>query len=552
MPDWLPVRRRPAPAIPAPAEPGGYAGFKVVLDDPAQDPGLGFPDYAAALAEMILHSRAEFAVGIFGGWGSGKTTLMQAVRKRIAGDDRVVTVSFNPWRYEKDPHLVIPLLDVLRDTLRDIHKARAAPWARDAAVTVGRACRALLAGLKLSVDAIPGFKIDFEPGKVAEAAGKDKSKAPLSLYHAGFALLQKAIADISGGGARRVVIFVDDLDRCLPSSALDMLESMKLLFGTEGCVFVVALDQEIVDKAIAVKYGTAAEVSGAEYVKKIFQVPFTLPLPGSSQLPGYLDIIQAAAGFSEDQLADFRDHVRPHFRYLADQGQVNPREVKLLINTYVLQLKVLWPRLGDSLDPDIVLALLCMNFRPDWRPCHDQLTAEPQVIQPVLREAARTAEAASDVSLPGIPEPVPPSLLRYLGDAAWPLLRATDLRPYLTVAKFTWSADPWIPEARAMAIRLRRSVSRLPPGTSAGDELEPLAREAQDLRDLIARHSDRAGSVRGIRRDLEETASQVTASLTEPANSPDADTGLLQTRLTAMLDRLDAGLRDYQRYSDAD
>jgi hypothetical protein len=40
------------------------------MDDPAQDPGLGFPDYAAALAEMILHSRAEFAVGIFGGWGS--------------------------------------------------------------------------------------------------------------------------------------------------------------------------------------------------------------------------------------------------------------------------------------------------------------------------------------------------------------------------------------------------------------------------------------------------------------------------------------------------
>ena len=461
MPDWLPIRRRPAPAVPVPAaaEPDGYVGFKVVLDNPAQDPGLGFADYAAALAEMILHSRAEFAVGIFGGWGSGKTTLMQAVRRRLADDDRVVTVCFNAWRYEKDPHLVIPLLDVLRDTLRDIHKARAAPWARDAAVTVGRAGRALLAGLRLSVDAIPGFKIDFEPGKVVEAAGKDKSKGPLSFYHAGFALLQKAIADISGGGARRVVIFVDDLDRCLPSSALEMLESMKLLFGTEGCVFVVALDQEIVDKAIAVKYGTAAEVNGAEYVKKIFQVPFTLPLPGSSQLSGYLDVIQAAAGFSEAQLADFRDHVQPHFRYLADAGPVNPREVKLLINTYVLQLKVLWPRLGDRLDPNIVLALLCMNFRPDWRPCYDQLTAEPQVIQPVLRDALRTAEAIGEVSLPGLPEPIQPSLLRYLGDRARPLLRAADLRPYLTVAKFKWSADPWVPEARAMAIRLRRCVS---------------------------------------------------------------------------------------------
>ena len=54
--------------------------------------------------------------------------------------------------------------------------------------------------------------------------------------------------------------------------------------------------------------------------------------------------------------------------YLADEGAINPREIKLLINTYVLQLKVLWPRLGDQLDPDVVLALLCMNFRLDWRP----------------------------------------------------------------------------------------------------------------------------------------------------------------------------------------
>jgi hypothetical protein len=361
------------PALTA-GEPSGYAGFKVVLDVPTPTPGLGFGDYAAALADMTLYSRAEFAVGIFGGWGSGKTTLMQAVRRRLADDERVVTVWFNAWRYEKDPHLIIPLLDVLRDALRDRAKTRAAPWARDAAVTVGRAGRALMAGLKLSVGAIPGFKIDFEPGKVIEAISKSDSKDPVSFYHAGFALLRKAIADISGNGTRRVVIFVDDLDRCLPASALEMLESIKLLFGVEGCVFVVALDEEIVETAVAGKYGATAEVSGAEYVKKIFQVPFTLPQTSIGQLPGYLDLIEDTAGFGEAQLADFRDHVRPHFRYLADEGALNPREIKLLINTYVLQLKVLLPRLGDDLNPDVVLALLCMNFRLDWRSYHDQLT----------------------------------------------------------------------------------------------------------------------------------------------------------------------------------
>ena len=93
---------------------------------------------------------------------------------------------------------------------------------------------------------------------------------------------------------------------------------------------------------------------------------------------------------------------------------------------------------------------------------------------------------------------------------------------------------------------------RLTPGAATGGQLESLVREAQDLRDFIARRSDQPGSLRGIRHDLEETASQIAASLTEPTTSPEPDTGLLRARLTAMLDRLDAGLRDYQRYSDAE
>jgi hypothetical protein len=539
VPDWLSRRNRrePPPASPAP-EPSGYAGFKVLVDDPAPDPGLGFGGYAAALAEMIQYSRAEFAVGIFGGWGSGKTTLMEAVRGRLNKDDRVVTVWFSAWRYEKDPNLIIPLLDVLRDALRD--QARDAPWARDAAVAVGRAGRALLAGVTLSVDAIPGFKIDFEPDKVMERISKNDSEVPVSFYYAGFKLLRTAIADISGKGARRVVIFVDDLDRCLPGSALEVLESMKLLFGEQGCVFVVALDDEIVRKAVAVKYGADAEVSGEEYIKKIFQVPFNVPRTSAGQLPDYLDLIEGAAGFGADQLADFRDHVRPHLGYLADQGAINPRAIKLLINSYVLQLKVLWPRLGDRLDPDVVLALLCMNFRRDWRPFHDRLTAEPQLFGPLLTEAVRSG---GDVLLPDAPDPVPPSLLSYLGEVAWPLLQVTDLRPYLTAAESTWSANPWIPLAQAMAVRLRRSVDTMFSGEILTADVELLVREAEKLHDLIARQKEPANA---IRRNLEETTSQIIDTLVESESVLSVlDAEPLRTRLTAMLDRLDAGLRDF-------
>jgi hypothetical protein len=101
--------------------------------------------------------------------------------------------------------------------------------ARRAAVAIGRAGKALLAGVTLSAG-LPGLGVTLEPGKVLadlQAAPQEPGEA-LSFYHVGFNLLRDAINEFSQQGARRVVVFVDDLDRCLPENALDVLESMKL------------------------------------------------------------------------------------------------------------------------------------------------------------------------------------------------------------------------------------------------------------------------------------------------------------------------------------
>jgi tRNA A37 threonylcarbamoyladenosine biosynthesis protein TsaE len=80
-------------------------------------PALGFQDYAAALSDIIRMSAPEFAVGIFGTWGTGKTTLMRQIERQLGDDDSVVTAWFTAWRYEKEPHLIVPLIDVLREAL---------------------------------------------------------------------------------------------------------------------------------------------------------------------------------------------------------------------------------------------------------------------------------------------------------------------------------------------------------------------------------------------------------------------------------------------------
>src|SRR5688572_23890860 len=120
-----PSRRHPSPdrrALMArkttPARVNGKGGYQILLDAPAQSPALGYPEIASALGEIVMESAPRFAIGIFGGWGAGKTTLMQAVEAKLDGE-RAVPVRFSAWRYEKEDHLILPLLDTIRDALLD-------------------------------------------------------------------------------------------------------------------------------------------------------------------------------------------------------------------------------------------------------------------------------------------------------------------------------------------------------------------------------------------------------------------------------------------------
>ena len=156
----------------------------------------------------------------------------------------------------------MPLLDVLREELerRALEDAEngqvAASPTRRAAEAVARAGReAFLAGVKLSAKAV-GVEASWEPAKTIEAlqSGDVKATDALSFYHAAFVMLRRAISEFSAGGSRRIVVFIDDLDRCLPANALDVLESMKLFFDVEGFVFIVGLDHAIADLAVLHKY----------------------------------------------------------------------------------------------------------------------------------------------------------------------------------------------------------------------------------------------------------------------------------------------------------
>ena len=478
-----------------------YTGYRVILDAPTAEPVLGFDAYASALCELIQRSRPEFSIGIFGSWGSGKTSLMQAIRRKLGQPEPggppsppLITVWFNPWRYEREEHLIVPMLDTLREAIVDWSKQQPPDLrerATKAASMVGRAARAILAGMSLKAK-IPFFEASVDPGQIMGSWRQGGlgdpiyAQEPQSFYHASFVAMRNALSEFFGRDVTRVVIFVDDLDRCLPDKALEVLESMKLFFDLEGCVFVVGLDQSIIERAVAEKYQTSAynggrEVSGSEYVKKIFQVPFGVPPIRPQQLEEYLFSIASGADLDPKQNSDLKRVVEPHLRFLAEEQALNPREIKRFINAYTLQVKMLEPRLGNTLNPDAVLAVQAMTFRADWRDLYKQLVPDPQAFSADLDVALRDGYWPDRKRTP-----IPPSFANYVqGPGA--VLRNVSLEVYIASVEATHFTDTSLVELAKGLRELWRAWGSI----GDGEDTARTAGELQSALSLLGSHGTR-------------------------------------------------------------
>jgi hypothetical protein len=485
-----------------------YEPFHILIDDPTPSPALGFDDYAASLAEIATLSRPQFAVGVFGAWGSGKTTLMRAIEHDLCSRPEVVPVWFNAWRYEKEEHLIVPLLDTIREELlswgaRPNVSEEAKTLARRMASAVGKAARAILAGLTLKAG-IPGaVDVSLEANKVATAWRQPEPDAepayePKSFYHASFMALRRAADEFThangttGTTDRRLVVFVDDLDRCLPDKALQVLESMKLFFDLTGFVFIVGLDQQVIERAVQVKYAvdeasstttTSTYISGTDYVKKIFQVQFATPRISDGQLPEFLQAVGAAAGLPDVQRDDLCTVVMPQITYLAGTSSVNPREVKRLVNAYTMQMKMLERKLKDQPNAPsapAVLALQIMSFRSDWQPLYQALSNNPSDFIDATRDAMDRGENAIAVAEAVIE--LPQSLLSYLRAEGAPLLNlGPDLDVYVSTLESAQSTDPAVRELAQTLGRLRVAVK------------QPDAAKASAVKEVLSELSDRLG-----------------------------------------------------------
>ena len=263
-------------------------GTPLWSDNPSAVDLLGFADIAAPALEALGRERLDpVAVGIVGWWGSGKSTILNLIEAELRGREGVLVVSTRPWEYDPatDPKatLIAEVLNVLHQraegsaTLKDEVKERF----KKLAGRVRWSKAITLAANTALTFSLP--KIEDIVGIFGE--GEEPEDPTLQGFRDEFAALLAEFPEIS-----RVVVVVDDLDRCLPPAVIATLEAIKLFLSVEKMAFVLAYDDRLVTHAIAERYQPSPRATemASEYLEKIVQIPVPVPTLGLGDTEAYL------------------------------------------------------------------------------------------------------------------------------------------------------------------------------------------------------------------------------------------------------------------------
>lgn len=436
---------------------------------------LGYSSYVSVLADICTHKDlAPLTLGIFGSWGSGKTSLMKMLKARLdadSGNMKTKTLWFNAWRYEgreeAQSALIHAVLAKLGEdkTLKDQAKDLFDRLKTGASIMkLGKAIGKSLLSMTPDVDGfIECFKKESE--QLAETMeGFDRD------FHE---LLSKA-------KIARIVVFIDDLDRCSSAKVIETFETIKLFLNTPACTFIIGADATKIEQSVGEVYNVADTKRQKDYLEKIVQIPFTIPEQDLKDIYCYVgmlvigqhvepanwprlvearpDFYNAASGVEDafyqwpgnnralfgtsiDDVLNELKGVMPHAHSLGRGLRGNPRQIKRFLNILTLRRKLATEN-KLQIDPAFLVKLTVVEYV--WTDFFNAVveTADPETGRSALIEEVTKAVVSGRE--PGSDSKMVSEALAKAGLVNYLLLEPAldgnlDLTPYLFLAQTSLS-----------------------------------------------------------------------------------------------------------------
>lgn len=286
---------------------------------------LGYQVHADLLKKIILDkSMLPITIGVFGNWGSGKSSLMLLLYEGISiwnneqcqknsgsengqcDKERVLQIKFNSWQFENYDATKLVMIDTILESIKtdisnhtDIFEKADEFLARISLLKAG-----LFILRKTYENLTPDFIKKWIPNKkeLDKITGHDKyndlleeiEKGNTSKFVGQFReLFEQMVKD---AGYRAIVVYIDDLDRCNPKRIIECLEAVKLFVNVDRTAFVIGADERIIEYAIKQHYPIEQkkeEISSpfSDYLEKLIQLPYKLPKLSGNEQETYITLL---------------------------------------------------------------------------------------------------------------------------------------------------------------------------------------------------------------------------------------------------------------------
>ena len=562
----------------------------IVADNETAIDLLYYEAIARTVVRLVVEKSDEpLSVGVHGDWGAGKSSVLMMVEEAFEGNERVLCVRFNGWLFQgfEDAKAVLieTIVDELlrkrskRDKVTDQAKKvlRRVDWMKVARKAssygislatgiplpetikdLGVAARAVVAKGGESATAenlatLVGVSNDF-----LREVEEDSAPEQMHAFREEFEELLKR-ADVD-----RLVVLVDDLDRCLPEIAIETLEAIRLFLFVPRAAFVIAADEGMIEYAVRQHFPDLPVTTGPatyarNYLEKLIQVPFRLPSLGYAETRIYVTLLlvlnecgEESDTFSKivglarevlrrpwkgpglnrktigDVLGPVPDAVERALELsgriapiLADGARGNPRQIKRFINTMMLRLAIAEERgFRDELNISVLAKImLAERFAPELYDAiargsantgaSEDLSALEAVVLQELSGELETKSADGKSKKPSMGASLPdwPNLeWAKQWVAIEPPLAVHDLRPYVFVTRDrrrVFGAVASLGELDELIVKLQGPPLQVKQASAEVARLQTL--EAEQVFDAL----------RANVRDAEDLAEALSANITE-------------------------------------
>lgn len=216
-------------------------------------------EFAKRIANTIVARESEdcIVIGVYGAWGEGKTSVINFIETELKEKEDIISIKFNPWRYNDENSLLIQFFQKLAIALDAKLKTTGEK--------IGSLFKKYGKLLKIDIPLIGG-----NIGDAVEGAGDILGDVDIET-------LKERIGAILKDNKSKVVIFIDDIDRLDKVEIHSIFRLVKLTADFLNTTYILSFDEEMVSAAIGERFGAGTQTSGQNFLEKIIQVPLKIP-----------------------------------------------------------------------------------------------------------------------------------------------------------------------------------------------------------------------------------------------------------------------------------